>query len=126
MLLAAAASAAGAPVPAERAKEEKRLAALAAGLHGSWVGGPCEGRITFRRDGTYEWIFRGPGGDSEGGTWFLRPGTPHPKLVLKCKMADDRKREGGVVELKLTPAGERGFTLQDPEDARPMRFAPGE
>ena len=119
-LVAAAGS--GAPVPAERLKAEKELAAVAAKLHGEWVGGPCEGRLTFRPDGTYEWSGRGPGGDTDTGTWVLRGDTKAPVLVLKCKTSDDEEREGTTAELKLLQVDDAAFAFKFPERAERSRF----
>jgi len=71
-----------APVPADRAKAEKELAAVAAKLHGSWRGGACEGTITFCENRTYSWTGIGPGGDCHEGTWTLRGDPTQPTLVI--------------------------------------------
>jgi hypothetical protein len=87
-----------APVPVERAKAEKELAALAEKLHGSWDGGPCEGTITFRADRTYEWTGIGPGGDRDSGAWSLRGDPAEPVLVMECKKSDAEDRRGKTTE----------------------------
>lgn len=113
---------AGAPVPAERVKAQKELAALGTKLHGNWIAGPCEGLLTFQTDGTYSWVHRGPGGEAESGAWALQ-GTPTvPVLVLKCKTADDRDREGKTAELPLVMQEDGGFTMNHPEASKPMEF----
>jgi len=125
LAVGAGAGASGAPVPAERIKAEKELAALATKLHGVWIGGPCEGRFTFRADGTYEWTHRGPGGDTDAGTWAIRGDAQKPVLVLKCKTSDDSDREGTTAEMKLDRLDEMGFTFKSPESSAPMRFSRG-
>ena len=72
-----------APVPAERAKAERELAALGTKLHGRWHGeGGCVGNLTFRADGTYEWTHRGPGGHTDTGAWAVR-GEPMAPVLKK-------------------------------------------
>jgi hypothetical protein len=111
-----------APIPVERVKAQKELAAQATKLHGAWIAGPCEGRLDFRADGTYEWTQRGPGGEAENGAWAVQ-GTPTALvLVLKCKTADDVTREGKTVELPLVMMENGGFTLKHPEVRKPMEF----
>ena len=117
-----AAAGSGAPVPAERLKAEKELAALSAKLHGAWRGGACEGRLTFRADGTYEWSGRGPGGDTDTGTWALRGDAPAPTLVLKCKTSDDPERAGTTAELKSVQVDDAGFAFKYTESSAPRLF----
>jgi hypothetical protein len=122
LLLAALAATGAAPVPAERRKLDRELAERGIRLHGSWIGGPCQGRITFRADGTYEWTGRGPGGDTDTGTWAVR-GTPSaPVLVLACKTSDDEDRTGTLLELRVTHLGATGFTIESPEAKKPIEF----
>jgi len=98
LLVALAGGGISAPVPLERAKAEKELAALAEKLHGSWRGGACEGMITFRADRTYEWTGIGPGGDRDNGVWSLRGDPAKPTLVMECKKSDDADRQGKTTE----------------------------
>jgi|GEM_PF-6759786 len=113
-----------APVPAERVKAAHELAALGTKLHGSWVGGPCEGQLTFRADGTYEWTHRGPAGFSESGTWAIRGEPSAPVLILKCKKSTHEDRIGTTVEMKLNRVDETGFMFTCPEASTLKRFAP--
>ncbi|VTR91896.1 unnamed protein product [Gemmata massiliana] len=92
---------AAAPVPAERAKAEKEQAAVAAKLQGEWLGGPCDGRLTFRADGTYEWRGAGPVPNVSSGKWAIRGGAQSPVLVWKCAEADDEELIGKTVEMPL-------------------------
>jgi hypothetical protein len=121
-LLVAALAAAGsaAPVPADRVKAEKERVALEAKLHGLWGAGPCEGQLTFRPDGTYDWKFRGPDGVTDSGTWMVRPDPAAPALVLACQKSDESDRAGKTVELKLA-LGETGFGIQ-PAEGKPYVF----
>src|SRR5437870_4144046 len=89
MLAALAATGPAAPVPAERAKAEKELAAVAAKLHGAWRGGACEGTITFRENGTYTWTGIGPGGHRHEGKWVLRGDPAQPVLAMECRKSFD-------------------------------------
>ena len=114
--------ASGAPIPAERIKAQKELAALGTKLHGNWIAGPCEGMLTFQADGTYSWVHRGPGGDAESGAWAVRGEPTALVLVLKCKTADDPDREGKSVELPLVILEDGGFTMKHPEAPKPMEF----
>lgn len=70
-------------------------------LRGDWDGcGPCDGEITFRADGTYQWRYIGPVGDTRTGTWDVRWDALPPTLVLTCKTSE----KGHVIkplELKL-------------------------
>jgi hypothetical protein len=98
LLVAFAAGGSSAPVPIERAKAEKELAALAEKLTGSWRGGDCVGTITFRADRTYEWTGIGPGGDRDSGAWSLRGDPAEPVLVMECKKSDAEDRRGKTTE----------------------------
>lgn len=122
-LLAVLAGGGGAaPVPAERARAEKELAAVAAKLHGRWTGGPCDGEIALRENGTYEWTGIGPGGESHEGTWALRGEPTAPVLTLTCKTADAKDREGRAEEFRLLRLDERGLAVKRPEAQKPMEF----
>lgn len=112
---------ASAPVPADRAKVEKELAAVATKLHGSWQGGPCEGEVTFRADRTYEWTGIGPGGNRHEGTWTLRGDPARPTLVMACKKADELALEGKTTELAVVRVGEE-FEFKRPDAAKPQTF----
>jgi hypothetical protein len=105
MIATVAVSGTAAPIPAERAKAEKELVAFGTKLHGAWHGDVgCQGTITFKADGTYQWIHRGPGGHRDTGAWALRGEVPQPVLILKCKTSQD-DRAGTTVEVKLTLEG---------------------
>ena len=101
-----------APVPADRAKTEKELAAVAMKLHGLWRGVACEGEITFRADRTYEWTGIGPGGERHEGVWTLRGEGSRPTLVLTCKKADDPERKGKSTELKVVGVDDDQFEFR--------------
>jgi len=117
-----AATVSAAPVPAERAKAEKELAAVAAKLHGSWRGGPCVGCLTFRANGTFEWTGIGPGGDSKTGNWFVRGEALAPILILKCVAADDEEEKGKATEYKLVQMDAASFAFKYPEREKPQVF----
>jgi hypothetical protein len=109
-----------APVPADRAKAEKELAAVAAKLHGAWMGGPCEGIITFREDHTYAWTGIGPGGDQHEGKWSLRGDPTQPTLVMECRKSFDVNLKENV-ELRIVRVGtEFEFKIADTE--KPQLF----
>lgn len=111
-----------APVPAERAKAERELVAMGTKLHGTWIGGPCEGHLTFRADGTYAWKHRGPAGFSEAGTWAIRGEPSAPVLIMKCKKSTHEDRIGTTVEMKLNRVDETGCVFTYPETSTPKRF----
>jgi hypothetical protein len=115
-LVTVAVSGTAAPVPADRAKAEKELAAFGAKLHGTWRGDAgCQGNITLKADGTYAWTGRGPGGHRDTGTWVLRGEVPQPVLALKCKTSDNEDRAGTTVTVKLTLEGTSlAFKYADP------------
>jgi hypothetical protein len=113
-----------APIPADRVKADKELAATAAKLHGAWLGDEgCVGRLTLRPDGTYEWRYRGPGGETDTGTWALRGDPAQPILALTCKTSDDPDRAGKTVEVKLVKLADRSFELKYANSDSPQRFA---
>ena len=117
-----AASGIAAPVPAERVKAEKELAAFATKLHGTWEGNRgCQGRLILQADGTYEWKFRGPGGDTDTGVWEMRGDTQSPTLSLKCKTSDDPERKGKTVDVKVVRMTEMSLAFKSPESA-PLEF----
>ncbi len=111
-----------APVPAERLKAEKQLAAAATKLTGVWRGGPCEGTIALRADRTYSWTGIGPGGEAHAGTWSLRGDPATPTLALTCKEADAPDLEGTTVEAKFARIGDDEFELKETEAERPKTF----
>jgi hypothetical protein len=116
--------ASGAPIPVERAKAEKELAAVAEKLRGTWDGrGGCVGRLALRPDGTYEWSGRGPGGTTDTGTWAMRWNGSIPTLILKCTASDDRECANTTVEIKLGRTDENSITLEGPGAERPLRFS---
>jgi hypothetical protein len=113
-----------APVPAERAKAEQELAGLAAKLHGTWQGDAgCQGRITFRPDGTYEWRGRGPCGEIDNGTWGMRWSELSPTLILKCKTSVNPARAGTTVEGKLVQLDDAAIAFAESAAAEPLRFS---
>jgi len=118
-----AASGIAAPVPAERVKAAKELAALAAKFEGEWRGDAgCQGTLILQANGTYEWKFRGPGGDTDTGVWELRGDTQSPTLSLKCKTSDDPERKGKTVDVKVVRMTEGALAFQYPEATEPMTF----
>jgi len=122
-LLTNGATGSAAPVPADRARAEKELQALKAKLCGSWRGGPCEGCLTLRADGTYSWTEIGPGGDQHFGAWGLKGDPAQPTLVLKCAEADDKELEGKVIELKLLRVADAGIEFKEPGAEKPKNFS---
>lgn len=113
LLVALAVGGSSAPVPVDRAKDEKALAALAEKLHGSWRGGACEGTITFRADRTYEWTGIGPGGDRDSGAWSLRGDPAKPTLVMECKKSDDPDHQGKTTERTVVRVSGEEFEFKD-------------
>jgi len=111
-----------APVPAERAKAEKEQAVLAAKLQGEWRGGPCEGRVAFRADGTYEWRDVGPVANVSSGKWAIRGDARAPVLVWKCTQADDEELVGKTVEVPLVRVDEALLVFKCAELPEPRRF----
>lgn len=111
-----------APVPAERVKTERELAAFATKLHGSWSGDAgCQGTLALQANGTYEWKLRGPGGDTDAGVWEMRGDAQSPALWLKCKTSDDPERVGTGVQMKVTQVTESKLTLL-PAGSAPLEF----
>jgi hypothetical protein len=115
-------NASAAPVPADCARVEKELAAAAAKLRGTWVGGPCEGSISFRADGTYEWTGRGPVADGETGVWVLRGDPTRPTLVMLCKEADNPDREGKTLEVSLVRIGDKELVFKYADEEQPKTY----
>lgn len=111
-----------APVPAASAKAEKERAAVAAKLHGTWRGGPCEGEITFRPDRTYSWTGIGPGGECHEGVWALRGDPARPTIVMEYKKADAEECEGKTLELQLVRVGDTEFQFGCPRTSNPKTF----
>lgn len=111
-----------APVPADRVKAEKEMATVVAKLHGSWQGGPCEGRMTFRRDRTYEWSGRGPGGESDKGVWILRGDATQPTLVMECKESDNPDRAGKSLEVSLIRVDDENLVLKYANEEQPRTY----
>jgi hypothetical protein len=120
IISAVAVSGTAAPVPAERAKAEKELAALGTKLHGTWRGDAgCVGNVTFRADGTYEWTGRGPVGQRDAGTWALRSEGQTPVLILKCKTSSHKVHAGTTVEVRLALEGSSlAFQSADPQSSQ--------
>lgn len=110
-----------APVPADRAKAEKELAALVKKLHGAWIGGPCEGIITLREDGTYAWTGIGPGGDQHEGKWALRGDPAQPTVVMESRKSFDVTLKG-TVELRVVRAGDAEFEFKVAGAEKPRLF----
>jgi hypothetical protein len=122
LVTAIAMSGVAAPVPAERTKAEKELAVFATKLHGTWEGNRgCQGRLILQADGTYEWKFRGPGGETDTGVWEMRGDPESPTLSLKCKTSDDPEREGKTVDVKIVRVTEACLVFRSPESA-PLEF----
>jgi hypothetical protein len=118
-----AATGSAAPVPAERLKAEKELAVVATKLHGTWLGEPCEGDITFHANRTYEWTGIGPGGERHAGAWTLIGDPAKPTLVMKCMKSDDPDRTGKTTELKFARLDEASFAFELPDEEKPHRWA---
>jgi hypothetical protein len=98
------------------------LAALTAKLHGEWNGqGPCEGRIVFQANCTYERIHHGPGGVNSTGTWKVRWDALPPTLILRCKTSDDPAKCGQTLEVKLIQLDDGDFAYQYQKQP-PSRF----
>jgi hypothetical protein len=98
------------------------LAVLTAKLHGDWNGqGPCEGRIVFRPDCTYERIQHGPGGVNSTGIWSIRWDALPPTLVLHTKTSDDPDAAVKTLEVKLIQLEDAAFAFQF-EKQSPSRF----
>ncbi|MBY0455748.1 MAG: hypothetical protein K2V38_00260 [Gemmataceae bacterium] len=120
------AEAIAAPVPAAVLKEEAQRLALVGALAGaSYRGGPCQGEITLRADGTFDWNGIGPGGDRRSGTWAVRGLAREPVVVLTCTAADsldDKGREdkfepvrtnGKLIALRDRTGADNGEANQD-------------
>jgi hypothetical protein len=122
LLAALAPGGASAPVPADRAKAEKELAAVAAKLHGSWAGPPCEGRLTFHANRTYEWTDRGPAGKRDKGVWTLGGDPAQPTLVLECKSSAEPDLVGKAAEVKLVRLDEETLAFKEPGAKKPKTF----
>jgi len=83
-------------------KPADAITALEKLLHGEWDGlGPCDGEITFRADGTYQWRYVGPAGDTRAGTWDVRWDALPPTLVLSRKTSGDPPTVVKTFEVKL-------------------------
>jgi hypothetical protein len=92
-------------------------------LLGAWLGtGACDGRLTFRADGTHEWGGHGPAGRNSAGTWDLRRGAPPPTLVLTCKTSDDPELAGRHREVKLVQLEDGALAFAYPNNPKPTRY----
>jgi len=76
------------PVIAADPPQDGLRSARAKQLLGRWQGGPCQGVIEFRGDGTFERWNYGPGACHLSGTWELQAADLPPKLILNCTAAD--------------------------------------
>ena len=120
-LFAAVLGVACAPVPAE-AKSMTTPAALVKKLHGTWDSrGPCDGALTLKADGAYEWVRHGPAGNTSGGTWAVRWDALPPTLVLTCTTSDDRLYVR-TTEVKLVRLDDEVLALQSPAGKTPVRY----
>lgn len=109
-----------APIASARSAEAtaEALVALETLLHGEWDGlGPCDGEIAFRADGTYDWRYIGPGGDSRAGTWDVRWDALPPTLVLTCETSD-KGHVGKPFEVKLVELNEEALVFGYSEKMR--------
>ena len=96
--------------------------ALEQKLHGAWIGGgPCDGRITFQADGTYERRLHGPAGNNSSGAWKVRWDALPPTLVLTCKTSDDPAYAGKTLEVKLLQLDDADLVFQY-QGQTPSRF----
>jgi len=82
-------------------KPLERQAALERKLHGAWLGGDCQGMLTFAADGTFERHHYSPGDCHLAGTWEVRWDALPPTLILTCTSADDPELLGKEA-VKLT------------------------
>ena len=109
------AQAADTPKDAAVALEEK--------LHGAWKGGPCDGRLILKADGTFERRHFSPGGYSLTGAWKVRWDALPPTLVLSCKTSDDPGSVGKTSEVKLIQLNDEILAYQYPcPGQRPRRY----
>lgn len=111
-------------VPARKLeKPANDLADLKQKLHGAWKGlGPCEGKITFRANGTYERTDYGPAGDNTAGVWKIRWDALPPTLLLTCTISEDPMDVGKTLAVKLIRLDNEGLELQN-EKQTPVRYA---
>jgi hypothetical protein len=127
VLVLVAAGGLSAPVPAEARQPGRALAALERKLHGEWVGrGPCDGRLTVRADGTFEWRARGPGGDTTAGTWAVKWDALPPTLVLTGKEPNDPAAAVRTEAVRLVRLDAEALAVTHPDGPtppRPRRFS---
>jgi hypothetical protein len=110
-----------APAPAKRGKP---LTTLGKKLLGAWQGGGCDGRLEFRRDGTYAWTGYGPGGSSMNGIWKVGGDALPATLSLTCKTAEVPELVGKTTEVKLTTLDDKSLAIKysDEKGSPPGRY----
>jgi hypothetical protein len=94
-------------------KPQERQAVLERKLHGAWMGGDCQGTITFAADGTFERQHYSPGDCRLAGTWEVRWDALPPTMILTCTTADDPEFVGRE-EVKLTQLDGEAIGYQYP------------
>ena len=89
------------------------LAVLQGKLFGTWAGrGPCDGRIDFKADGTYQRLLYGPGGDNSSGKWTLNWDALPPTLTLACEESDSDPYASRTKTWKLVQLDDATFTIK--------------
>ncbi len=89
------------------------LAVLERKLVGTWDGrGPCDGRIVFMADGSYQRLLYGPGGDNSSGKWTLSWDALPPTLTLACEQSDDPGYVGRALPRKLVQLDDATFAIK--------------
>jgi hypothetical protein len=81
-------------------------------LHGEWKGGPGEGEIIFRSDGTFERRNYSPGNHTLKGTWALQWKALPPTLVMKCNESTGSKFVDSVHSVRLVRLDDDQFEYQ--------------
>jgi RNA polymerase sigma factor (sigma-70 family) len=114
---------AGPPPPAPPAKPGKDLAALEQKLHGEWKGGPCNGELTMRADGTFERHHYSPGNNHLTGAWEVRWNALPPTLALTCKTSDRPDFVGRTLEVKLIHLDDQALVYQFPDQKTPTPYS---
>jgi hypothetical protein len=110
--------------PPAPAKPGKPLTTLEKKLLGAWKGAGCDGRLEFRRDGSYAWTGYGPAGSSMKGAWKVEGGALPATLSLTCKTAEIPELVGKTTEVKLTTLDARSLSIKyaDQNGSPPGRY----
>lgn len=112
--------------PATSAEPGDGISDLEAKLHGEWKGlGPCDGVLTLKPDGTFDWKHYGPAGDHLRGKWEIQWKALPPTMVFHEENPPDdveRTKTRYVQRLNDDSLVLQYFSTKRESDANPVRF----